>query len=95
LTGERLNHPTNNPPAWPASARIILNSVAAKNATVDLTEYVRSLESDLTYVREKLAMLEAGTLQEGVRKPGMEWADNSASTIPLYEDCPDIRGVLD
>jgi hypothetical protein len=28
-------------------------------------------------------MLEAGTLQEGVRKPGMEWADNSASTIPL------------
>jgi hypothetical protein len=32
---------------------------------VDLTEYVRSLESDLKYVHEKLAMLEAGTLQEG------------------------------
>jgi hypothetical protein len=52
---------------------------------VDLTEYVRSLESDLKYVREKLAMLEAGTLQEGVRKPGTEWVDISPSTILLYK----------
>ena len=39
---------------------------------VDLTEYARSLESDLPYVRGKIAMLETGTLQEGVRRPGKE-----------------------
>jgi hypothetical protein len=54
---------------------------------VDLTEYARSLESDLPYVRGKIAMLETGTLQEGVRRPGKEWADISASTILL------IRGL--
>jgi hypothetical protein len=52
---------------------------------VDLTQYARSLESDLTYVREKLALLEAGTVQEGLRKPGKEWVDISAPTILLYK----------
>jgi hypothetical protein len=52
---------------------------------VDLAKYARSLDSDLTYVREKLAALEAGEPQEGVRKRGKEWADISASTILLYK----------
>jgi hypothetical protein len=53
---------------------------------VDLTQYAHSLESDLAYVREKLALLEAGTWQEGVRKPpGQQWVDISAPTILLYK----------
>jgi uncharacterized protein YhjY with autotransporter beta-barrel domain len=52
---------------------------------VDLTQYARSLESDLAYVREKLARLEAGTMQEGVRAPDKGWVDITASTILLYK----------
>jgi hypothetical protein len=62
-------------------------SVSGKQgiAMVDLTQYARSLESDLTYIREKLAMLEAGTLQEGARKPDQVWVDITAPTIFLYK----------
>jgi hypothetical protein len=55
------------------------------NQMVDLTQYARSLESDLAYVRGKLALLEAGTVQEGVRKPDQGWVDISAPTILLYK----------
>jgi hypothetical protein len=62
-----------------------VTKAAQGNAMVDLTQYARSLESDLAYVREKLALLEAGTVQEGLRKPGKEWVDISAPTILLYK----------
>jgi hypothetical protein len=62
-----------------------LGERAPGDQMVDLTQYARSLESDLAYVREKLALLEAGTVQEGLRKPGHEWVDISAPTILLYK----------
>jgi hypothetical protein len=52
---------------------------------VDLVSYERSLESDLKYAREKLAMLEAGTMQSGIRKPGNAWVDITPQTILLYK----------
>jgi hypothetical protein len=52
---------------------------------VDLEPYERSLESDLKYARGKLAMLEAGTMQSGVRKPGHAWVDITPQTILLYK----------
>lgn len=76
-----------NRPAYLRQRTHYLEFYQQRNAMVDLTEYARSLESDLPYVRGKIAMLETGTLQEGVRRPGKEWADISASTILL------IRGL--
>jgi hypothetical protein len=52
---------------------------------VDLTQYGRSLESDLKYVRGTLALLEAGTAQAGLRAPGKEWVDVTPQTILLYK----------
>jgi hypothetical protein len=67
-------------------AAFVLGSDAKReNAMVDLASYQRSLESDLKYVREKLAMLEAGTMQSGVRKEGHEWLDVTPRTILLYK----------
>jgi hypothetical protein len=52
---------------------------------VDLTEYARSLESDLAYVRGILSRLEARKMRAGLRVEGKEWVDFSAQTILLYK----------
>ena len=52
---------------------------------VDLTQYARSLASDLAYISGKLALLEAGEMQEGARKTGAAWVDVTPQTILLYK----------
>jgi hypothetical protein len=52
---------------------------------VDLTEYARSLESDLTFVRGWLEKLESGAIQAGMRANGKEWVDFTRQTILLYK----------
>jgi hypothetical protein len=52
---------------------------------VDLTQYARSLESDLTFVRGMLARLEAGTFHAGMRATDKQWVSFTAQTILLYK----------